>query len=422
MPGSSIDAAFEYAFPLFAVAQTRYRAVQDTTNPRRHAPNTLQHERHLSDHTSRWITAPNNDTVYSNAWLDLSRGPVRICVGAQPDGRYWSLAFMDAFTNHFAVIGQREQGSGPVDVTIAGPDQTGAAPSEQVIRAPGNDAWLFVRCLVDGPEDLPAAHAMQNRIEVVPPPGAMGSPRVVPVDSRDPQNFLAVVNEALAHNPAPQADAALLDKFGAVGLRLGSRDAWHDIGPEVRAAWAAMIGPAHDKLRQASATGRREMQGWFASAADMGDFGQNHRLRASVALGGLGALPPAEAMYFVRFHDDATQPLDGRNRYLLRVPPEGIPTGSFWSFSMYEPTADAQRFFVDNPIDRYSIGNRTQGLRYNDDGSLDITLQHDAPADPGWLANWLPAPAGPFQISLRAYMPQASLQGGGARMPEIVRA
>jgi hypothetical protein len=415
-----VESAYEYAYPLYAIAQTRHRAVQDPSNPRRHAPNTIQHERHLSDHTSRWITAPNNDTLYSNAWLDLSAGPVRVRVGAMPAGRYWSVAFMDAFTNNFAVIGQRLDGSGPVDVALVGPNARDGSPGGRIIRAPGNDVWLFARCLVKGPEDVPDAHAMQERIAVWPTAGAASAARVVPGASTDPQNFLAVVNESLASNPAPAEEAALLERWAVVGLRPGAVDAWREIGDDARAAWTARIGAAHDKLRQASRSGRREMQGWFASAVDMGDFGRNYPLRASVALGGIGALPPVEAMYFVRFHDGAMQLLDGRKRYLLHVPPSGIPTDAFWSFSMYEPTADAQRFFVENPIRRYSIGNRTRGIVHNPDGSLDIALQHDAPGDDRLLANWLPAPRGPFQISLRAYVPRPELREGRAPMPVII--
>jgi hypothetical protein len=203
-------------------------------------------------------------------------------------------------------------------------------------------------------------------------------------------------------------------------LRAGAEHAWRDISDDARASWTTHIGVARDKLRRASATGRREFQGWYASAIDMGNFGGNHALRASVALGGLGALEPAEAMYFVRFHDAEGQLLDGRKQYLLHVPPAGIPTDAFWSFSMYEPTAESQRYFVENAIRRYSIGNRTAGLAHNSDGSLDIALQHSTPTDEKMLANWLPAPAGPFQISLRAYLPGPDLRAGAAAMPVIV--
>jgi hypothetical protein len=421
MHESLIDSAFEFAYPLYAVAQTRYRAVQDPSNPRRHAPNTLQHERALSDHTSRWITAPNNDTLYSNAWLDLSQGPVRVRAAPMPEGRYWSIAFMDAFTNNFAVHGQRREGRGPVDVVLVGPRDRAAGVPGRSIQAPGDDVWMFCRSLVEGPQDLQNSHAMQDRLDVLPPAGKSYPPRVVPTRSADPANFLAVINESLARNPVPPSEAVLLDGWAEIGLRPGAMEAWRELPDDVRAAWNGRIGAVHDNLRRASASGRREIQGWFASATDMGNFGTNYPLRASVALGGLGALGPDEAMYFVRFHDDAGQLLDGRNHYRLHVPAGGIPTGSFWSFSMYEPTADSQRFFVENPIRRYSIGNRTPGLVPHPDGSLDIALQHDAPHDAVLRANWLPAPAGPFQISLRAYLPRAELRELRAVMPAIVR-
>jgi hypothetical protein len=396
-----VDSAFEYAYPLFAIAQTRYRAVQDPGNPNRHAPNTVHHERQLSDHSSRWITAPNNDTLYSNVWIDLSAGPVRIRVAALPEGRYWSLALMDAFTNHFAMVGKRLDGTGPVEFTLVGPGHADSAHAGRVIRAPGDDVWMFCRWLVDGPDDLPRSHAMQERLEVLQPAGVSHPPRVLPGPPTDPRGFLAVVNELLARNPAPETERGLLERWARVGLRAGVVD-------------------AYDKLRKAGQSGRREFQGWMASACDIGNFGRNFALRASVALGGLGALEPVEAMYFVRYDDEHKQPLDGRGRCLLRVPASSIPTDSFWSFSMYEPTADGQRFFVENPIARYSVGNRTRGLVHNADGSLDIALQHEPPADAKLLANWLPAPAGPFQIALRTYLPRPELRDGSAAMPVII--
>lgn len=102
MSDAQIESAFVYAYPLYALALTRYRAVQDPKAPDRHAVNTLRHDRRLCDAASRWITAPNNDTLYSNAWLDLSQGPVRVQVQAMPEGRYWSVALMDGYTNHVA--------------------------------------------------------------------------------------------------------------------------------------------------------------------------------------------------------------------------------------------------------------------------------------------------------------------------------
>lgn len=109
--------------------------------------------------------------------------------------------------------------------------------------------------------------------------------------------------------------------------------------------------------------GRRDIQGWITANAEIGNFGENHALRASVALGGLGALEPIEAMYFVRYSDDAGQALDGRRSYLLTVPPQGIASDSFWSFTMYELTPDGKRRLVENPIGRCSVGDRTRRHR-----------------------------------------------------------
>ena len=417
---SLVESAFEYAYPLFAIAHTRYRAVQDPGNPQRHPPNTVRHERQLSDHHSRWITAPNNDTLYSNAWLDLSHGPVQVRVATLPAGRYWSVAFMDAFTNHMAMLGQRLDGIGPADVTLVGPSHHGARLPGRVIRAPGNDVWLFGRWLVDGADDLSHAYAMQHQLEVLAPASTCQASRVVPISATDARNFLAVVNESLAHNPPPTYEDELWRRWEIIGLRPGAVDAWSTLGEDARTAWTVHVVAAFERLRNAGSSGRTNVHGWIASGPEIGNFGANFALRASVALGGLGALEPVEARYFVKFHDQAMHGLDGRNRYVLRVPPAGIPTDSFWSFSMYAPTAEGKRVFVENPIHRYSIGNRTPGLVPNADGSLDLALQHKAPKDPRWLANWLPTPAGPFQISLRAYLPRQALLDGSAEMPTVI--
>jgi hypothetical protein len=416
------ESAFIYAYPLYATASTRYRAVGDSSRPGWHAVNTLRHERALSDHTTRWITSPNNDTLYSNAWLDLSAGPVRIRVERMPEERYWSVALLNAWTDHFGMLGQRLQGTGPVEVTVVAPGMDPGPEPGLVIQAPGLDAWLFARCLVDGPEDLPIAHAMQERIQLHWPSGHSPAGHAgAPGASTDPERFLAIVNEALGRNPPPAAEALTLAPWARVGLRAGDVQAWSRLDKAARAAWTEVIAGAHERLRAKASSGRRNVQGWFMSAPEMGQFGSNHALRASVALGGLGALEPSEALYFVRVHDDQQATLDGRNRYVLQVPAQGIPTVSFWSFTMYEPTADGQRFFVDNAIRRYSVGNRTPGLQAEPNGALHIALQHEAPQDPRARANWLPAPQGPFQIALRTYLPQASLRRGDAQMPSIVR-
>lgn len=414
-----IEAAFVFAYPLFAFAETRFQAAQDNV-PDRHDANTIRHDRALCDHLSHWITSPNNDTLYSNAWLDLSHGPVQIRAPKMPEGHYWSLALMDAFTNHITVIGQRTDGRGPVEFNIVGPGHSDDMPG-RVVRAPGLDAWLFCRCLVDGPASAPLTYALQDGITVTPRDPGQGEPRIIPKRPITPNNFLEVVNELLARNPVPTSETALLAGWERLGLRAGGKGTFAELPDDIRAAWQQTIQPAYEALAAAGQAGRRNFDGWIAAAEDIGNFGSNYPLRASVALGGLGALEPIEAMYFVKYKDQDDTPLTGTRDFILTIPPGGIPTGSFWSFTMYSYTSEGKRVLVGNPIDRYSIGNRTPGLVYETDGSLQITLSHGLPADEKGQANWLPSPAGGFHIALRTYLPSLALREGRVALPTIRR-
>ena len=142
------------------------RAVRRATQPRAEGEglrfNRLTHRRTLSDHTHRVVTAPNNDTLYSSAFLDLAGGPVTLTA---PDvgARYFSIALMDFFTDNFFYIGTRATRGQGGRFLIAGPGWRGRAPEGvQIVRASTNDVWLLARTLVDGPEDLAAAHALHN--------------------------------------------------------------------------------------------------------------------------------------------------------------------------------------------------------------------------------------------------------------------
>ena len=139
------------------------------------------------------------------------------------------------------------------------------------------------------------------------------------------------------------------------------------------------------------------------------------------ALQGLGALPVAEAMYMKAAGDDGSGTFTGDGPYRLTMPAQ-LPLDGFWSLSMYEATADGQFFFTDNPLHRYTIGDRTQGLKRNADGTLDLWIGR---TDPGGdkTANWLPAPqSGPFALYLRAYLPRPEMLDGRFRFPAVVKA
>ncbi|MBK9986080.1 MAG: DUF1254 domain-containing protein [Betaproteobacteria bacterium] len=215
-----VDAAFEAAFPLYEMARARFNAMVNPLNPAPSPVNgTPVNRRNLIDHTARDVTTPNNDTLYSATWLDLHATPVRIRVPRVEGGRYWSVALLDIFTNNFAILGRQQDGEGPVEVTVVGPQWAGPLPGGRVIRSPSNDVQLVGRFLVDGPADLDAVHRIQDGVRVEPLDRAAKTlPQWVPVrTSTDPENFLAVVNEMLSRNPLAGDRGFSLFKLGRPG-------------------------------------------------------------------------------------------------------------------------------------------------------------------------------------------------------------
>lgn len=125
---------------------------------------------------------------------------------------------------------------------------------------------------------------------------------------------------------------------------------------------------------------------------------------------------PEEAMYWWANVDGAGHALSGQHNHIVRFPPGGLPPNNgFWSLTM----GDVKNHFVPNPINRYSVGDRS-GLVSNGDGSVDIYIQKDAPA--GHESNWLPAPAGKFILWLRVYLPGAAILDGTYKIPPVTQA
>jgi len=414
-----IDAAFLQAFPLYEMARARYNSAVHPLNPSPLAPNgTPVNRRALIDHTARDVTTPNNDTLYSASWLDLHHTPVRIQVPKVYAGRYWSLALLDIFTNNFAILGSQTEGGVPLDITVVGPSWQGATPPGRVLRAPSNDVQFLVRILVNNTADAAIVHRLQDGIRITPViAGAQDLPQWVAVStSTDPVNFLAVVNEMLSRNPPPASESAQFKAWADLGLGHGA-DAFARTSPEVQAAWRKRLPVLHDFLKQGLQYGARLVNGWSVPSPKVGDFGDDYALRATVAFGGLSALAASEAIYLNLETDPSGAPLDGRKPWKLRVPP--IQAKAFWSLSMYEKESDGRLFFAANPLGRYTIGDRTAGVQKRVDGSIEVLLQHPAPAD---TRNWLPTPAGPYAITLRAYLPSDALRRGEAALPTLVPA
>jgi hypothetical protein len=393
--------AYLYALPLIEMATTRARMLKAPGA----AINKLDHTRTLADHTSRRVTTPNNDTLYSWAFLDLTNGPATLTI--PPMGqRYYSAAVMDMFTNNNVVLGTRTIGGEGGTFTLVGPGQASTGLNPTRIATP--HAWLLLRVLTDGGEDLAAAHKAQDGFLLKGPPAAP-APAYATRDAA-PEAYFAAARALLASDPAPPSDLRILRRTAAF-LGAGPFD-----------AAAAADGVDEAKLITMFAKGRQTFTGgWAYPRPTLGDYGQDYLYRGIVALQGLGALPVAEAMYMKAAGDDGAGLFTGDGLYRLSLPAR-LPLDGFWSLSMYEATADGQFFFTDNPLKRYTIGDRTPGLKRNADGGLDIWIGR---TDPGGerSANWLPAPrTGPFAMYLRAYLPKAELLDGRFRLPPVVKA
>lgn len=405
---AGVEAAFLYAYPLYEIARTGQNRAQMP------GLNKMGARAVLSDHTARQITAPNNDTVYSSAQLELSGGPVEVISPSSAD-RYFNITFMDAFSDNFAGLGTRLTGGKGGTFWVVGPQWTGSAPAGvTVFRSSTNDVWMLGRIVVEGPSDLAAAKALQDQIKIkslaTTPPKSFG---VKTASTDDPSNFLAVVNDMLARSPGGLGHMARAGNYANVGVGPGVTPTAEQI-----AMWSAYLPKGIAKLKEKFLFRDLTVNGWGYQESGVGEASGSDLLRSAIALGGLAALPEAEAMYFQSTADETGAPLNGASKYVWRIPPGGIPASAFWSLTMYQAEPDGRFFLVQNPINRFSVGDRTPGLVKNADGSIDILIQREQPTGP-LAANWLPAAAGAMRMSLRAYLPKPELRNRTWKIPPV---
>jgi hypothetical protein len=430
-----------YLFPVYEMYRTRWQATVDEANPLRQRLNRFRHVAQLADHRSRSVTTPNNDTFYSSAWLDLSIEPVFLTV--PPVGHlYYSYAFLDLFTNNFAYVSHRLHGGNPPAHMIVGPTWSGDPPSDvKLVRSPTNSAWLIGRLLVEGPEEIDRVRILQARV-LLETPDMRNERRILetrelmrqrtvappepvadwPAPAADnPFDLFKVTMRALGESPLSDRDRVFFEGLAPLKLRPGRKFDLRAFSEAERRAIQAGIEQGRAEIRGAGSRYGRTVDGWTYGERHLGNFGDDHLYRAHVALTGLGALQPAEAVYLSCSSDANGLPLSGANAYRLTFPAGGLPPArAFWSLAMYELTAEGRAFFVDNPAGRYSIGDRTPGLHRGADGSLTIYLQRERP-DGERAANWLPTPSGPMRLVLRAYEPDESVIDGRYRAPGVQR-
>jgi hypothetical protein len=432
--------AYIYGFPMVLMDITKdvSTAVPAATDNRRgpnKAPiNQLAHYRTFPDDTFTDIVSPNVDTLYTMAWLDLSKEPMVVSLPDVGD-RYYLFPMLDAWTNVFFSPGTRTTGNARQTYAIAGPAWKGKIPDGmEKIQAPTNMVWILGRTGVRGPSDYGGANYVQDRYKLTPlsqwgqsytPPKSVAvnplvdtqTPPVVQVASLSGMDFFKRLAELMKKNPPAAADADALNQFARIGLIRGHSYDVSQISQEAQMAIEQGVLEAHDQLKEQLANrGNGEVKEGWSYSRNLGFYGTNYDQRALVAFGGLGANLDADALYPRATRDVQGRALNGRNRYVIHFAKDRLPpVKGFWSLTAYTP----RQTLVKNPIKRYALGDRDP-LVYNRDGSLDLYIQNKSPGGKR-EANWLPVPAGGFNLAMRLYWPAPAALDGTWSMPGIQR-
>ncbi len=428
--------AYIYGYPLVTMEMTRRVAtnvasVEGTRGPM----GQLIKLRSYPTAKFRDVTAPNADTLYTWSFFDVGKEPWILSL-PEMKGRYFLFPMLSGWTDVFQVPGTRTTGTGPQTYAITGPGWKGTLPPGVVeYKSPTSMVWVLGRIYCTGtPEDYAAVHALQDACKLyplsawgkdyTPPPGKVDPSVDMKTPVRDQVNAMSGVEyfkllaELMKTNPPAAADAPILPKLAAIGITPGK-----DFDPTVADPKILNRVPkiTFDRIMLHFVTGPeiRNVNG-FRYTTKAGVYGTDYIQRALVTAIGLGANRPQDAIYPTSLKAGGgllARKYDGANKYTMTFPKGQLPpVKGFWSLTMY----DEDYFFVDNPINRYSISAR-QNLKTNPDGSTTLYIQNASPgADKE--ANWLPAPKGKFVLMLRCYWPntnQPSLIDGSWKIPEV---
>ena len=400
---SAAENAYIWGFPL--VLTNRYRALAGD-----YPVNQFTLSTRLSSPEDK-VAGPNVDTLYGFGFLDVSKEPLILHVPDTND-RYYSIHLIDAYQNSFAYVGRRTTGTREGEYAITAPGWVGQLPAGVTrIESPTVHLLGLTRTLVRSEQDISVAQAIQLQYTLRPLSAYQRSP-VFPRTTAAAFNVFPFVNlssaggkvfeelnAAVRRDPPSTHERVPSNKFAAVG---GS---------------PAVLDQAATQANQriAGADFSTDVNGWKVNYR-ITNFMEDPLLRASVSRIGPGAHVAQEALYFGARADREGQPLTGEHRYRIRFPEGGLPpVDAFWSLILYGPDFA----LVSNPINRYSISDRTPALVKNSDGSLEVRIQPDAPENGN--ANWLPSPRGRFSLVLRTYQPRAELFDGKYRVPPLGR-
>ena len=379
------------------------------------------------------VVRPNFDTLYSPAWLDLTKEPL---VVSAPDthGRYYLLPMLDMWSDVFASPGWRTTGTAAANYLVTPPGWTGSVPDGLVrIAAPTPYVWIIGRTKTDGPSDYPAVHEIQAGYKVTPlsrwgkaaePVTAkidasvdMKTPPKVQIDTMAAKQYFTYAAELLKLHPAHSTDQPILARMKRIGIEAGKGFDFDKLDPAVQKILAGAPEEGQKLMAWKVATLARVVNAWSMNTDTMGVYGNYYLKRAIVAQLGLGANLPEDAIYPLNLGDEAGKPLDGANRYTLHFEKGATPpVNAFWSITMY----DSEGFQVGNALNRFAVSS-WMPFTTNADGSLDLYFQNESPGKDK-EANWLPAPKGAFNLTMRLYGPKSDALTGKWDPPAVKKA
>jgi len=445
-PGAALSAAdafklgteaYIYGYPLITMEMTRRVSTNVAKPEGTHAPmGQFALMRQYPTASFRDVTAPNADTLYSVAWLDLAQEPYVFSLPDQKD-RYYLMPMLSGWTNVFQVPGMRTTGDKAQQYVITGPNWKGGGLPEgaKEFKSPTNMVWILGRTYCTGtPEDYKTVHALQDQYKLVPL-SAYGKPYTPPPGKVDPTidtktavreqvnrmdagSYFQLLATLMKANPPAAEDALMVAKLARIGIVPGQNFDIGKLDPAVAKGLQGVPQAAFKKIMGYFKTAGTHENGWMFTTKT-GLYGTHYLDRALITAIGLGANRPQDAVYPTSEEDPEGNPYSGANKYVMHFDKgQAPPAKGFWSLTMY----NAEFFFVENPLNRYTVSPRND-LKFNADGSLDLYIQHDSPGKDK-ESNWLPAPADRFILMLRLYWPQEtppSILDGSWRIPGVKR-
>lgn len=426
--------AYIYLYPLITMDVTRQQLtnIEPGKMPGRGPMNAFSHMKAFPAADFREVVRPNFDTLYSSAWIDLTKEPVILTVPNTQE-RYYLMPLLDMWSNVFAVPGKRTTGTEAGHFAIVPKGWEGTLPDGvSRIDALTPYAWLIGRTQTNGASDYEAVHKVQEGYKLTPlsrwpqepePVKANINPNVdmktaplIQVNSMSAEKYFTYGAELMKTNSPQVTDWSSLARFKRIGLVPGESFHFSKLDPAVKAALQDGATAALKLMKEKLPTLARISNGWQMNTDTMGVYGNYYLKRAIVAMVGLGANQPEDAIYPLNVSDSDGKPMSGANNYVMHFKKTELPpVDAFWSLTMY----DAEGFQVANEINRFAIGDRDK-LKYNSDGSLDIYIQSKNPGKEK-ESNWLPSPdAGNIGVTLRLYAPQ-SVAINGQWVPPAVK-